>query len=188
MVYVSGTKTKLTANLTNGATQMTVSSNANWVDRSYSRVGFRENIYKDSWNTKGISNSNGQTGLIKGVSGSNIVTFKIPYSGSTIPSGTVVVESYDGGSWPYPISKEALPTDNTWKYVEGYFGGENYQWDGGSWGWEALPSDTTHITLALNIYGNTGSVPIKYADIKIEEIGLTDGERHLNTIQFKKFD
>ena len=189
VVYVPGTKTTLTANLTNGATQMSVSSNANWIDRSYSKVGFRENIYKDSWNTKGSSNSNSQTGLIKGVSGSNIVTFKIPYSGSTIPSGTVVVESYDGGTWPYPIGKDNLPTDNNWKYVEGYFGSEDAQWDGSSnAGWLALPSDTTHITLALNIYGNNGSVPIKYADIKIEEIGTTDGERHLNTIQFKKFD
>lgn len=189
VVYVPGTKTTLTSNLTNGATQMSVSSNANWVDRSYSRVGFRESIYKDSWNTKGSSNSNGQTGLIKGVSGSNIVTFKIPYSGSTIPSGTVVVESYDGGTWPYPIGKDNLPTDNTWKYVEGYFGSEDAQWDGSSnSGWLALPSDTTHITLALNIYGNNGSVPIKYADIKLEELGTTDGERHMNIIQFKKFD
>ena len=48
VVYVSGTKTTLTADLVNGATQMQVSSNANWVDRSYSRVGFRSNQYYDS--------------------------------------------------------------------------------------------------------------------------------------------
>lgn len=188
VVYVSGTKTKLTADLVNGATQMQVSSNANWVDRSYSRVGFRSSQYYDSWNTVGTSNGNSSTGLIKGTSGSNIVTFKIPYSGSTIPKNTIVVESYDGGTWPYPIQKGNLPTDNNWKYVEGYFGADNVAWDGGSWGWEAMPSGATHIGLALNIYGNDGSVPIKYADIKIEECGLNDGERHMNIIQFKKFD
>lgn len=190
VIYVNGTKTQLTADLVNGATQMTVSSNANWGDYSYGRAGFRSNYYKDSWNTLGSSHSAVEAGNIKGVSGSTIVQFKTAYAGSTIAAGTTVVESRAGGVYPYPIGKESHPTDNSWKYVEGYFGSANSQWDGRSStnSWDGLPSDCTHIGLALNIYGNDGSVPIKYADIKIEELGTTDGERHMDIIQFKKFD
>ena len=180
----------MTADLVKGATQMTVSSNANWGDYSYGRAGFRSSYYSDSWNTLGSSHSAVEAGNIKGISGSTIVQFKTAYTGSTIAAGTTVVESRAGSVYPYPIGRESHPTDNSWKYVEGYFGAANSQWDGRSStnSWDGLPSDCTHIGLALNIYGNDGSVPIKYADIKIEELGTTDGERHMDIIQFKKFD
>lgn len=83
---------------------------------------------------------------------------------------TYVVEAFDGGNYPYPVDKSKLPTDNEWHYVEGYFGA-NSLWDGnGSGGWPNLPSDINHITLGLNMYNNNGTVPIKYADIKIEPV------------------
>lgn len=105
-----------------------------------------------------------------------------------MPVNTIVVESYDGGNYPYPIQKANLPTDNTWKYVEGYFGAENASWDGASAsGWTALPAECTHIGLTLNLYTNNGTVPIKYSDIKIEEVGQLNEERRMNKIQFKKF-
>lgn len=190
VIYVPGTKTQLSADLVKGATQMTVKSNANWKDVSYGHAGFRTSQYYTSWNDKGTSHGVTSAGYIQGTSGSNIVTFKSAYNGATIPAGTVVVESRAGSNYPYPIQKGHLPTDNNWKYVEGYFGADNVAWDGSSANnaWEAMPSGATHIGLALNIYGNDGSVPIKYADIKIEECGPNDGERHMNIIQFKKFD
>lgn len=190
VVYKPGTKTTLTADLVSGATQMSVASNANWADVSYSRAGFRTSQWIGSYNDLGASHSSVATGSISGVSGSNIVTFKSAYTGSTKKSGTVVVESRSGGWYPYPISKSNLPSDNTWKYVEGYFGKEGVSWDGASEysAWDAIPSDVTHITLALNIYTNDSSEAIKYADIKIEELGTLDGERHLDTVQFKKFN
>ena len=56
---------------------------------------------------------NGSTGIVQGISGSNIILLNTAYTGSTVPAGTAIVESYDGGTWPYPIQKGHLPTDNT---------------------------------------------------------------------------
>lgn len=187
--YETGTKTRLAEDLTNGSLQMKVTSNANWKAISYSRAGFRNDFYKSCYNDMGQSHKAVEAGEISGISGSNIVTFKTPYTGSTIKKDTCVVESKSGSTYPYPVVKNNLPADNTWKYVEGYFGKDGIAWDGVTTsGWEALPSGTTHIGLVLNIYKNNGSVPIKYADIKIEELGTLDGERHLDMVQFKKFD
>jgi hypothetical protein len=185
-VYLRGTKTTLSEALVSGATQMKVSSNANWVAKSYSSVGFR--VWGDTYNRLGTF-ANGSTGAISGTSGSNIVLFKTPYKGSTIAAGTNVVESFDGSNYPYPVGKESLPTDNTWKYVEGYFGGDMC-WDGVSeagGGWPSLPGAVSYIILGLNLYANDGTVPIKYCDIKLEQVGsYGDGERKENKIQFKK--
>lgn len=190
VVYVSGTKTKLTAALKSGDTQMTVASNANWSDTAYGSAGFRSSQYVSAYNDLGNSHTSvAAAGQIAGVSGSNIVLFKTAYSGSTIPSGTIVVECKDGSKFPYPHSKAMLPTDNTWKYIEGYFGGDNVTWDGASSNnaWEALPSQCNFIRFAPNIYTNNGSVPIKYADIRIEQIGSHDGERHDKKVQIKRY-
>lgn len=189
VVYVKGTKTTLTADLVSGATQMSVKSNANWVDTAYGSAGFRSNVYTAAYNDRGNSHASVTAGQIQGVSGSDKVLFKTAYSGATIPSGTVVVECKDGSKFPYPTNKNMLPTDNTWKYIEGYFGGDNVTWDGESANnnWEALPSQTTCIKFALNIYTNDGTVPIKYSDIRIEEVGRYDGERHEKKIQIKRF-
>lgn len=168
--YITGTKTQLTAALNNGATSMTVKSNANWKTYSYSRLGFRSGSGK-SWCDLGLSNGyNGSTGLISGISGTTTVNFNTAYTGNTIAANTYVVEAFDGNTHPYPIGKAALPTDNTWKYVEGYFGATGL-WDGAvGTAWQNLPYDATHILLHLNIYTNTGTVPIKYSDIRIEPV------------------
>lgn len=186
VMYDNGTKTQLAAVLNTGDTSMTVKSAANWTVRSYSKLGFRSNNRK-SWNDLGASNGNGTNGLISAVdTNTKVISFSTPYTGATRAVNTWVVESYDGNIWPYPIGKGNLPTDNTWKYVEGYFGGENVCWDGRSPSWSALPHETTHIQLYLNIYGNTGTVPIKYSDIRIEQVSPSAGHRYENKIQFKE--
>lgn len=186
-IYVPGTKTKLTATLNTGDTQMTVASNANWVSRSYSRIGFRSNYYSSSWNDKGVSNGNGSGSLISGTSGSTIVTFNTAYTGSAMASGTTVVEAYDGGTYPYPFSKSNLPTDNTWKYLEATFGTNNSMWDGASsGGWLRIPSGARYMRFGLNLYTNTGSVPIKYSDIRITPVNRANG-RLENKIAFKHY-
>ena len=188
--YKSGTKTKLTAPLNNGDTQMTVSSNSNWGARSYSRIGFRNDFYYSSYNDKGISNGyNNSTGLISGVSGSNIVTFNTAYTGSTMPSGTVVVESYDGATYTYPVGKGNLPTDNTWKYVEGYFGRNDVLWDGNDSNspWYAIPAEVRYAYVILNLYSNTGTVPIKYSDIRVTPYQYSNG-RMEEKVSIKCYD
>ena len=179
VAYKPGTKTQLTAALNSGDMQMTVKSNANWSASAYSKIGFRSSGSK-SYNDVGTSNSNGSTGIISGIEGSTIVKFNIAYNGATRAVNTYVVESYDGGNYPYPISKGMLPTDNTWKYVEGYFGAQSL-WDGSGGSWASIPYDVTHIMLYLNIYNNNGTVPIKFSDIKIEPVSF--GGRYENKIQ-----
>ena len=190
--YIYGTDTTLTAPLNKGDMQMQVSLNVNWIVRDYSKVGFRE--WNNGWNKFGtfeppvVSDS-----VVAGTYGNNVVLFSTPYTGETMPVGRYVVESYDGAKWKYPIAIYKLPTDNTWKYVEGYFGGEEFSgsWDGmviNDNSWPCLPKNTDYIKLALNIYRNDGSVPIKFCDIKIEEVGtvMGDGSRNENKIQFIK--
>ena len=176
VVYKPGTKTVLTAALTSGATQMTVESNSNWSSYSYSRLGFRSSRYNRSYNDVGTSHGyNGSTGLVKGTSGSNIVTFNTAYSGNTIPAGTCVVESFDGGTWPYPIQKGNLPTDNTWKYCEGYFGSQDSLWEGNGTGWSAIPAQARYMAIYINIYTNDGTVPIKWSDIRVTPVNTING-------------
>ena len=180
VVFIPGTKTQLTQALNPGDMSMKVKNNAKWVDRSYSRVGFRSNTYK-SYNDVG-NFTNSSTGVISGITGTDTVNFKIAYNGAARAVNTYVVESFDGSNYPYPVDKAKLPTDNEWHYVEGYFGA-NSLWDGNGSGWANLPSDINHITLGLNMYNNNGTVPIKYADIKIEPVLAGAHQRYENKIQ-----
>ena len=182
--YKSGTKTQLTAALNPGDTQMTVKSNANWGTYSYSRLGFRSNS-SISYNDLGLSNGyNNSTGLIQGIEGSTIVKFNTAYTGTAQPVNRYVTEAYDGGTYPYPISKNQLPSDNTWTYVEGYFGA-NDLWDGNSASgqWHNIPFNANYIQLYLNIYSNNGTVPIKFSDIRIEPISTGVLSRVENKLQ-----
>lgn len=180
VAYKTGTKTQLSVALNPGDTQMIVKSNANWTIYNYSRLGFRSGAYA-SWNDGGIGPGyNGSTGFISGVEGTTIVKFNTAYTGTTKPVNTYVVEAFDGGTYPYPISKGQLPIDNTWKYVEGYFGAANL-WDGAGGAWSNIPNQTTEVMLYLNIYNNNGTVPIKYSDIKIEPV--SGNGRYENKIQ-----
>lgn len=188
--YISGTKTTLAAALKPGDTTVSLTSGANWIVRNYSRIGFRKSNWSSSWNDMGTSNGgSGSAGIISAVNG-NTLTLATGYTGTATPAGTCVVESFDGGTWPYPIQRANLPTDNTWKYVEGYFGSTtNACWDGnissnGS-SWPSMPAETTHVALRLNIYANDGSVPIKYADIRIEPVS-TSCNRNEEKIQINE--
>lgn len=188
--YKTGTKTTLSAPLNSGDTQMTVDSNSNWGTYQHSKIGFRNDFYYSSYNDRGTSNGyNGYTGLISGVSGSNTVTFNTAYTGSTMPSGTVVVESYDGATWRYPVSKEDLPTDNTWKYVEGYFGVNDVLWDGdnSNGSWYAIPAGARYASVLINIYSNDGTVPIKYSDIRVTPYQYSNG-RMEEKVSIKCYD
>lgn len=165
---------------------MTVESNANWVAHSYSTLGFRSGYYY-SYNNYGLWGGYDQTGYISGTSGSNIVTFNKAYPGPSIPKGKYVVESFDGSNYPYPFLKNVLPTDNTWKYLEAYFG-ENDEdpWDGRGESWLRIPADALYLKFCPNIYTNTGTVPIKYADIRITPVSSSNG-RLENKITFKHY-
>lgn len=189
VVYVPSTKTQLKNELKSGDTTVVVNSNANWIVRNYSRLGFRNNLYNSYYNDKGTSNDNGSAGIVSGITGSNTINLAVPYSGSTMPVGTVIVESYDGGTYPYPIGKSNLPTDNTWKYVEGYFGAADIAWDGASSsGWAGIPSGADSMMIRLNLYANNGTVPIKYSDIRVEQVDGSDGARREGKIQMKGVD
>lgn len=191
VVYLNGTKTTLSAALNPGDTSMTVANAASWAVETYSRIGFRSGpaYYMKSYNDKGtFPTSQVTAGYISGKDG-NVVNFASAYNGAAMPAGTVVVESFDGGNYPYPILKSQLPTDNEWHYVEGYFGnsGSTYTWDGAtsSGGWPGIPGDTRYIKLCLNIYTNNGTVPIKYSDIKIEAVRHATNCNLSNSIQFE---
>ena len=184
--YVAGTKTKLANDLNTGDTTITLNSGNNWVSRAYSFLGFRKSQYSSSYNDYTVPNSqgNGSTGMIKSVSG-NIVTLNLAYNRDPVPAGTVIVESFDGSTWPYPISKGMLPTDNTWKYVEGYFGKANTTWDGSGGNWSDIPLAAVKMKLCLNLYANTGTVPIKYADIRVEPVTISACSRYDEKILVK---
>jgi len=160
-----------------------VKNSANWTSSSYSRLGFRS-ASNTGYNDKGTSNGyNNSTGIVKGIIDATTIELNTAYIGNTIPINTYIVESYDGSTYPYPIGKPQLPTDNTWKYVEGYFG-SNTLWDGASnSGWTGLTLPTAYALLQLNLYQNTGTVPIKYADIRIEPITIGNCECQNEKIQ-----
>ena len=181
VMYKNGTYTQLTAALNSGDTTVTVKSNANWASRSLSKLGFRSNGYK-CYNDLGQFGSN----IVSGVTGSTTINLASAYTGSTIASGKYIVEGYDGGNYPYPIQKSVLPTDNTWKYVEGYFGAANVAFYGAdnNGAWYGIPFETVEMAVCLNLYQNTGTVPIKFCDIRIEPVSGTGGNRQIQKIQF----
>lgn len=183
VVYKNGTKTQLTTALNSGDTLVKVKNSANWTSFNYSKLGFRS-ASNTGYNDKGTSNGyNGSTGIVKGIIDSTTIELNTAYTGNTMPVNTYIVESYDGSTYPYPINKSMLPTDNTWKYIEGYFGSDAL-WDGASnSGWAGLTLPTAYALLQLNLYSNTGTVPIKYADIKIEPITIGNCECQNEKIQ-----
>ena len=67
----------------------------------------------------------------------------------------------------------------------GYSGG--VMWNGNNGGgtgfsFNSIPFKATFMRIGLNIYYNTGTVPIKYSDIKVEQIS---GTSSLNKILIK---
>jgi hypothetical protein len=162
---------------------MYVKSNANWVIGTYMGIGFRTNNYNIGWHDKGRKTT--ASGFIQNTSGSDIIEFNGEYTGTTMPVGTYVCEAFAAEAMPFPIGKWHLYSDNEWHYIETYFGnGES--WDGSTdYSWVTFPYVTDYITIIPNYYTNDGTVPIKFADIRIEDIG---DKRCENKICFKKFD
>lgn len=121
---------------------------------------------------------------------STTLTLKTPYTGTSQLSGTPICYGATAAQYLYLLYKSDLPTDNTWKYFERYFGVDGKVWDGGTskLSWEGIPYNTTRMQLMLNYYTNDGTVPLKFSDIRIEEVGVTGNGRQEQKIQFKKFD
>ncbi len=179
--YIAGTKTQLTQALNPGDTVVHLKSVNNWTVRIVN-LGFRSNGGK-TWNDKGTTAQNTITSID---TTNNTITLQNAYTGTAMPVNTYVVESYPSNTYPYPIDKSKLPTNNEWKYVEGYFGSNNTVWGGSGGGWSGIPAEATHIQLNLNIYANNGTVPIKYSDIKIEQVSPSAGHRYEQKIQIKE--
>lgn len=183
-VFVPGTKGTLASDLVAGATSFTLTDTnvaKNWVARSYSRIGVRTGSSVAQDRNSYISNSYSvdTSGLIAGNDGNVTVNLKEAYTGKTITKGSVVVESYDGGTYPYPFGKGNLPSDNTWKYVETTFGraDDSYAiWDGRSTGgWKGIPAYAQFLTIQLNLYTNNGTVPLKFADVRLTPVSSSKG-------------
>ena len=186
--YINGTKTQLTKALTAGDTQIEVSSNANWKARSYSYLGFRNNLYHSSYCDRSPYRvSNGYTGIVKGTSGSNIVTLNTAYSGTTVPSGTVIVEGFDEYTFKYIAFKSTLKAD-AWVKVEATVGNDGFMWDGSGGGWYNIPFDAAYMSLCGSISANNGSDSVYFADIKIEEVGIGCLGKRENKIQIQRLD
>lgn len=183
-IFVPGTKGKLASDLVAGATSFTLKDSSvakNWVARNYSRIGVRSGSSVAQDRNTYISNgySVNTTGLISGNDGNVTVNLKEAYTGKTLPADTIVVESYDGGTYHYPFGKSNLPTDNTWKYIETTFGkaDDTYAiWDGrSSEGWKGIPAYAKFLTIQLNLYTNNGTMPLKFADVRLTPISSSKG-------------
>jgi len=188
--YVYGTKTKLAQDLVSGATEVYLNSVSNWTIKSWSSLGIRNNEYNSTYNDI-LTYDNGSGGIVGAVDTTNKkITLTKAYSGNTIATGKTVVESFDGSNHPYPINKNMLPTDNTWKYVEGTFGKANTLSDGqansGGSTWQGIPAVVRYIKLTPNLYKNTSTAAIKFSDIRIEQISNSAGHRYEKKIAFKK--
>lgn len=188
--YVNGTKTKLTKALVPGDTQIEVSSNANWTSRLHSYLGFRTSEYYKSYCDYSYPrfNNNDSTGIVKGVSGSNIVLLNKAYTGpSTIPAGTCIVEGFDESTFKYIAYKNTLVAD-TWVKVEATVGNDGFMWDGSGGNWRGIPFDAAYMTLCGSIGANDSSDSVYFADIKIEEVGEGSLGKRENKIQIQRLD
>lgn len=168
--YVSKTKTYLTADLISGATEVTVNSNANWVARKYSQLGFRT-TYRTGYCDLGTY-ANGSTGIVNGTSGTNTILLNKAYSGSTIKSGTTIVEAFDESTYKYLVTKNDIT--GTWQYVNKIISnplGDGGNWDGDGGGWQGIPYCVRYISFMPNIMKNDSSEPIYVSDFRIEEYG-----------------
>lgn len=191
-VYKNGTKTYLTQAVTSGDTTIKVASTSNWTKGDVYGVGFRT-TGSGTWGmgSKNWNNSDIMAGNISEITDSTTITLTDAYLGTTVPKGYAVVNSYAGGWYPYPFGKWSLPTDNTWKYLETYIGGE-FIYDGNdAYDWNSyIPIGARSMRFLLAYYANDGSVPIKFSDIRIQPVGrtTTGAERYENKIAMKHYE
>lgn len=184
LLYVTGTKTTLTADLNSGDTQIQVASNANWVSKYYSYLSFRNGysaIYYQSMCSSKF-NPNGSTGVVKGTSGSNIILLNSAYSGTTMKTGQVICEGY--ANYTYQYIATLSDATNDWVYKTIYIGNDGYNWDGAGSVWQSIPHGARYISFMPNVNYCTDKVYI--SDFRIEEVGKFPREKQDGVVQLKK--
>lgn len=135
--YPGSTDTTLAAPLNTGATTMTLTSAAGWLNTAGDGAYQRQMVWYGYTNSKGytypnytytrnisyyISSTYQANGMwaVGGISG-NVVTLTAPWPGPNIPAGTAVRNTNSGGTYKYITITGAVP--NTWTRYEGYIGG-----------------------------------------------------------------
>lgn len=195
-VYVNGTATTLTQELKSGDTEIKVASNANWKKRNYSYIGVRGS--GRTWGRPCVNSATYSTytsfteGSVSGVSGNDTILLAKAYSGPTLAVGTVIVESYAGNTYRFPFSSIRLIDADTWNYAEFYIGNPGTIYDGSDNidynNFTGIPFSATSLHFYLNIYTNNSSNPIKFSDIRLEEVSNSPhSERRENKLQFKVY-
>lgn len=182
-VFYIGTPTALTADLKAGDTVVKVADTSTFQSGRLKGLGFRGHWGRvEGYNRLGDVNPR-ETAVFT-VTDSTTLTLVKPYSGATIPKGSMVVNSIVGGTHPYPFNY-ITSSEYTWKYVEGYFGVDGVLFDGNTtashgpdWGL-GLSKATAYIEFKPSIYGNKTSDPIKICDIRIRPYKQADGNGRL---------
>lgn len=166
--YHSDTKTTLAQDLNNGDTVVYLNSVTNWVAGKNEYVGFRS--YKQAYNDKGC------TSAITAIdTTAKTVTLSSAWTGGTLAKGTYAVNSFDSGTYPYPIAQFNVTTNGEWKKFTGTVGNGEI-WDGVEGRWAGIPHCVKYMRVNLSLYGNMSGnytdttatpQPIKWCDIKI---------------------
>ncbi len=189
-VYRNSTKSALTQTLNPGDTVVKIGSTSNWLAGSFRGIGFRQYDYAMRSMNDALYSAGWGSGACFSITDSTTLTLNTAYSGTAIPAGWVAINSYAGSNYVYPLGKADLPTDNTWKYFEFYIGhndGRGYDGDS-AYSWEDyIPIGARYMDFLLNFYVNSGTVPIKYSDLRFEAVSKTTGaNRYEGKILFKK--
>lgn len=134
-MYRANTTTTLKNTLSPGATTVTLTSAANWLNtgdanNSYERSfifwnyvnkggyawpehTYSRNYYENMWNAGGVNTSTG------------VITLRVPWAGPTIPAGTKVSNGTSGATYKY-IAGAASLVPSTWQVFEGTMGEIDY--------------------------------------------------------------
>ena len=182
-VFYIGTPTTLTADLKAGDIVVKVTDTSTFQSGRYKGLGFRGHWGRvEGYNRLGDVSPE-ETAVFT-VTDSTTLTLIKPYSGTTISKGAMVVNSFVGGTHPYPFNY-IISSEYTWKYVEGYFGVDGVLFDGATtashgpdWGL-GLSKATAYIQFEPCVDGNRTNDPIKVCDIRIRPYKQADGNGRL---------
>lgn len=179
--YPGSTDTTLAVALNTGATTMTLTSAAGWLNTAGAGAYQRQMVWYGYTNSKGytypnytytrnnsyyVSSTYQANGMwaAGGISG-NVVTLTAPWPGPNIPAGTAVRNTNSGGTYKYITITGAVP--NTWTRYEGYIGGID---TGGEQLTNKFPYGTAFVKLLFLInYHNLADNNIRYSDIWFSE-------------------
>lgn len=179
--YPGSTDTTLAVALNTGATTMTLTSAAGWLNTAGAGAYQRQMVWYGYTNSKGYTypnytytrnnsyytsstyQANGMWAA-GGISG-NVVTLTAPWPGPNIPAGTAVRNTNSGGTYKYITIAGAVP--NTWTRYEGYIGGID---TGGEQLTNKFPYGTAFVKLLfLFNYHGLADNNIRYSDIWFSE-------------------